>query len=162
MKDYFLGGEGLLTPGNAVVGLIVLEDGRYLCQLRSQKPGIFYPGHWGFFGGAVDAGESAEVGLKRELQEELAFEIDSAEYFTEFTFDFGFRGLGLIWRRYYLVMLDGNELNQLRLGEGRELRAFTATELLAQPRVVPYDAFAVWLHATQHPGDQPYPNYNHQ
>lgn len=30
MNDYFMGGEGLLTPGNAVVGLIVLEDGRDL------------------------------------------------------------------------------------------------------------------------------------
>lgn len=149
MKDYFLGGEGLLTPGNAVVGLIVLEGGRYLCQLRSQKPGIFYPDHWGLFGGAVDSGESADAGLKREIQEELALEINSAAYFTEFTFDFGFCGLGKVWRRYYLVMLDGDELNRLRLGEGRGFRAFTATELLTQPRVVPYDAFAVWLHATQ-------------
>ena len=149
MNDYFMGGEGLLTPDNAVVGLIVLEDGRYLCQLRSQKSGIFYPDHWGLFGGAVDSGESAEVGLKREVQEELALEIDTAEYFTEFTFDFSFRGLGQVWRRYFLVQLGSNELDRLRLGEGRELRAFTATELLAQPRVVPYDAFAVWLHATQ-------------
>ena len=149
MNDFFMGGEGLLSPGNAAVCLIVLENGRYLCQLRSQKPGIFYPDHWGLFGGAVDSGESAEAGLKRELQEELSLEIDSAEYFTEFTFDFSFRGLGHVWRRYYLVMLDSNALNRLRLGEGRELRAFTAHELLAQQRVVPYDAFAVWLHATQ-------------
>ena len=152
MNDYFMGGEGLLTPGNAAVGLILLEDGRYLCQLRSQKPGIFYPDHWGLFGGAVESDESAEAGLKREVQEELSLEIDSAEYFTEFTFDFSFRGLGQVWRRYYLVRLDSNELNRLQLGEGRELRVFTATALLAQPRVVPYDAFAVWLHATQRLG----------
>ena len=149
MNDYFMGGEGLLIPGNAVAGLIVLEDGRYLCQLRSQKPGIFYPEHWGLFGGAVEIGESAEAGLKRELLEELALEIDGAEYFTEFTFDFSFRGLGQIWRRFYLVLVDSNELHWLRLGEGREMRLFTASELLAQQRVVPYDAFAVWLHATQ-------------
>lgn len=151
MKDHFMGGEGILTPGNASVGLIVLEDGRYLCQLRSQKPGIFYPEHWGLFGGAVDAGECAEDGLKRELLEELALEIDSAEYFTEITFNFSFRGLGQIWRRYYLVPLDRKELKWLQLGEGRKMRMFTAPKLLAQPRVVPYDAFAVWLHATQRP-----------
>lgn len=148
-RNFFLGGEGKLAPGNAVAGLIVLEDGRYLCQLRSQKSGIFYPDHWGLFGGAVEPGESAEAGLKREVQEELALEIDSAEYFTEFTFDFSFRGLGHVWRRYYLVMLDSNELNRLQLGEGRALRVFTARELLRQPRVVPYDAFAVWMHATR-------------
>ena len=150
--NFFLGGEGLLTPGNAAVGLIVLEDGRYLCQLRSQKPGIFYPDHWGLFGGEVEADENAEEGLKRELREELALEIDTAEYFTEFTFDFSFRALGQVWRRYYLVRFDSNELNQLRFGEGRELRVFTARELLTQPRVVPYDSFAVWLHATQRLG----------
>ena len=152
MNDYFLGGEGLLTPGNAAVGLIVLEDGRYLCQLRSQKPGIFYPDHWGLFGGAVDSGESAESGLKRELQEELALFAKYVDYFTEFTFDFSFRGLGRVWRRYYVVRLGSNELNRLRLGEGKELKVFNAPALLSQPRVVPYDAFAVWLHATQRLG----------
>jgi len=149
MKDNFLGGEGILTPGNAAVGLIILDDGRYLCQLRSQKPGIFYPDHWGLFGGAIEPGESPEEGLKRELQEELALEIDSAEYFTEFTFDFGFRGLGRIWRRYYTVPLRNSKLELLHIGEGREFRAFTAIDLLKLQRVVPYDAFAVWLYESR-------------
>jgi 8-oxo-dGTP pyrophosphatase MutT (NUDIX family) len=149
-SNFFLGGEGELIPGNAVVGLIVLDDGRYLCQLRSNKSGIFYPDHWGLFGGAVDHGESPEAGLKRELQEELSLEIDKAQYFTEFTFDFSFRGLGHVWRRYYVVSINCNKLSLLQLGEGREFRAFTADELLTQSRVVPYDAFAVWMHATQH------------
>ncbi len=47
MIDYFCN-EGALTPGDAVAALIVLDDGRYLMQLRDQKPGIFYPGHWGY------------------------------------------------------------------------------------------------------------------
>ena len=149
MKDNFLGGEVLLTPGNAAAALIVLDDGRYLCQLRSQIPGIFYPDHWGLFGGAIDPGESPEEGLKRELKEELALDINYAEYFTEFTFDFSFRGLGQVWRRYYLVTLKNSKLNLLRLGEGLEFRSFTAYELLRQPRVVPYDAFAVWLYETR-------------
>ena len=51
--DFFLGGEGELTPSDAAVALIVLDDGRYLLQLRDQKPKIFYPGHWGLFGGAT-------------------------------------------------------------------------------------------------------------
>ena len=114
MKDYFLGGEGLLTPGNAAVGLIVLDDGRYLCQFRSQIPGIFYPDHWGLFGGAVEPDESPDEGLKRELKEELALEINSVEYFTEFTFDFSFRGLGQVWRRFYLVPLNLGKLGLLQ------------------------------------------------
>ncbi|MGK5091243.1 NUDIX domain-containing protein [Deltaproteobacteria bacterium TL4] len=148
MMDYFLE-EGPLTPANAVVGMIILDDVRYLCQFRDQIPGIFYPDHWGLFGGAVEPGESPEEGLKRELNEELALAVNHAEYFTEFTFDFSFRGLGKIWRRYYRVSIETNQLNQLRLGEGREYRVFSAQELLAQRRVVPYDAFAVWMNETQ-------------
>ena len=139
----------MLTPGNAVAAIIVLNDGRFLCQLRSQIPGIFYPDHWGLFGGAVEPSESPEEGLKRELMEELALEIDNAEYFTEFTFDFSFRGLGHVWRRFYVVPIDSNKLEQLKLGEGRKFKVFTARELLAQSRVVPYDAFAVWMHSTR-------------
>jgi len=149
MHDNFLGSEGLLSPSDAAVGLIHLDDGRYLCQLRSQLPRIFYPDHWGLFGGGVEPGETAEEALKRELWEELAFEVRDPVYFTEFTFDFPFRGLGVVWRRFYLVSLPAAKLPELRLGEGREMRAFTARELHMQQRVVPYDAFAVWLHATQ-------------
>jgi hypothetical protein len=32
------------------------------------------------------------------------------------------------------------------LGEGADLAAFEAESLLAMPRVVPYDAFALWMH----------------
>lgn len=151
IKDFFPGHEGILTPGNAVAGIIIIDNDLYLCQLRSQKKGIFYPGHWGLFGGAVEPDECPENGLRRELLEELALEIDSFEYFTEFTFDFSFRGLGQIWRKYYLVPLRFNIIDQLKIGEGMEYKAFTYRELLTQQRIVPYDAFAVWLYATQRP-----------
>lgn len=32
------------------------------------------------------------------------------------------------------------------LHEGAEFRAFSAAEILSQPRVTPYDAFAIWMH----------------
>lgn len=54
--DYFIHQEGSLTPAHAAAAVIVFEDGSYLMQLRDQKPGIFYPGHWGLFGGAIDKG----------------------------------------------------------------------------------------------------------
>jgi 8-oxo-dGTP pyrophosphatase MutT (NUDIX family) len=134
---------------NAAVAIIMLDDERYLCQLRSQRARIYYPDHWGLFGGAVEPGESAEEGLRRELREELSLEVKHAEFFTEFTFDFGFQGFGILWRRFYIVPLAASRIADLTLGEGREVRAFTARELLDGRRVVPYDAFAIWLHATQ-------------
>lgn len=149
--DYFAGGEGLLTPGDAAVALIVLDDGRYLMQRRSQKPGIFFPGHWGLFGGAVDVGETAAAGLRRELKEELDLDVARADYFTEFHFDFSFRNLGRVYRQYYCVSIPAAAVDHLSLGEGDGMAAFAARDILNHPRVVPYDSFAIWLHVTQRP-----------
>jgi 8-oxo-dGTP pyrophosphatase MutT (NUDIX family) len=147
--DNFLVNDIGLQPSDAVVGLVVVPGGRYLMQLRSQKAGIFYPDHWGLFGGAVDPGEGADEALRRELQEELGVEVPNASYFTEFSFDFGFRGLGRVWRRYYLIEMEDQMLQNVVLGEGSDMRAFDARDILSRPRVVPYDAFAIWLHATK-------------
>jgi 8-oxo-dGTP pyrophosphatase MutT (NUDIX family) len=144
MIDYFCK-EGALTPGDAVAALIVLDDGRYLMQLRDQKPGIFYPGHWGLFGGALDPGESVEAALTRELEEELGLEGASGRYVTDLTFAFGH--FGRIVRHFYEVRIPAAELSRLTIREGREMRPFAAHDILTQPRVVAYDSFAIWMHA---------------
>ena len=46
-------------------------DGRWLLQLRDDIEGILYPGQWGLFGGHLDPGETPEVALRRELEEEI-------------------------------------------------------------------------------------------
>ena len=89
--DFFLH-EGRLSPGDASVALIVVDSANYLLQLRDQKPGIFYPGHWGLFGGALDPGETPDAALRRELFEELGFAPRDISYFTEFAFDFAPHG----------------------------------------------------------------------
>ena len=137
MPDNFLINDRGLEPSDAAVSLIVLSDNTYLMQLRSQKAGIFYPDHWGLFGGAVDPGEGADDALRRELQEELGVTVSNATYFTEFCFDFGFRGLGRAWRRYYLVELSAGLINDLVLGEGSEMRAFAAQDICHGPALFP-------------------------
>lgn len=149
MQDFFLGGEGRLQPEDAAVALITVDGAGYLMQLRDQKGGIFYPGHWGTFGGAVEPGEAIEQALSRELMEELALTPKTVEYFTEIGIDFSFAGLKRIARRYYLTDIAAGQVDDLKLGEGSDMRIFTAAEILAQPRVVPYDAFAIWLHSSR-------------
>jgi hypothetical protein len=80
----FLGSRTMLRPAHAVAALLQLSDGRYLMQLSDSNPDIFYPDHWGCFGGAVDAGEAPVVALMRELREELMVTLTSADL-TPFT-----------------------------------------------------------------------------
>lgn len=145
--DYFLGGEGPLKPARAAAAIIVFEDGRYLMQLRDQKPGIFFPGHWGLFGGATDPGETPEQAVRREIEEELGLSAPpEIDHVTDFTFTFG--NFGVVERHYFKVPVPSSVMPSLTLNEGVEMRAFQAAEILNLPRVVPYDSFAIWLHAS--------------
>jgi 8-oxo-dGTP pyrophosphatase MutT (NUDIX family) len=51
--------------------LLIDEVGRYLLQIRDNKPGILHPGAYGLFGGGVEPGESAGEAMARELEEEI-------------------------------------------------------------------------------------------
>lgn len=58
------------------VGVLVRADGAFL--LTSRPEGKVYAGYWEFPGGKLEAGESVEQALRRELQEELGIEIGAA------------------------------------------------------------------------------------
>jgi ADP-ribose pyrophosphatase YjhB (NUDIX family) len=138
-----------LRAADAVAALLVVDDGRYLLQRRDDEPTIWYPGHWGLFGGAVEEGEAPLDALRRELQEELELAPSAIEWFTRFDFDLGTFGQGRLYRIFYLVPLATAELRRLRLHEGAGMQAFAPTEIFGAMKVTPYDAFAIWLHFAQ-------------
>lgn len=147
--DYFIRAEGPLVPKDAVAGLLVLEDGRYVMQLRDTLPNIFYPDHWGCFGGAVDAGESPLEALRRELREELEYELDSASEFTRFDFDFTRLGQRKVSRHYYEVRVPQEAFLRFVLHEGADMQPLAGPDLLVGRKATPYDAFAVWMHMSK-------------
>lgn len=57
-----------------VAAALIGEDGRVLLQQRS--PGRQMAGLWEFPGGKIEAGETPEAALVRELREELGIEVD--------------------------------------------------------------------------------------
>ena len=143
----YLEPHGPLTPADAAVAIIVDESGRYFVQLRDSKPTIFFPDHWGCFGGAIEPGETDRECLGRELREEIDLDIDSlsVSHFTTFSFDFGFAGGSVIRRVFYEVRATAVSLGNLTLREGRSMQLFPGPQLLAM-QVVPYDRFALWMH----------------
>jgi 8-oxo-dGTP pyrophosphatase MutT (NUDIX family) len=136
-------------PHDAVASLLIHEDGRYIMQLRDGKPGIFYPGHWGCFGGAVEPGEAPVDALRRELREEIEFEMLEANRFTQFDFDFSPLGYSKVYRIYFEVQVTDAAFRRFVLHEGADVQAFRGENLLVTRRVSPYDAFAVWMHLNQ-------------
>jgi 8-oxo-dGTP pyrophosphatase MutT (NUDIX family) len=139
-----------LLAGHAVAALLVLEDGRYIVQLRDDIPNIWYPGHWGLFGGGVDAGEDELAALRRELREELELEVTEARLFATIDYDLQSIGLDCYFRRYYEVPVTIAAWNRVVLHEGSDVRALTGDEALSLPRISPYDAFALFLYHNRH------------
>jgi 8-oxo-dGTP pyrophosphatase MutT (NUDIX family) len=143
----YLEPAGPLKPADAVAAIIIDDAGKYLVQLRDAKPTIFFPDHWGCFGGAAESGETELQCLARELQEEIELDIGAlpVRHFTTFSFDFGFAGGSVIRRTFYEVRATAAALGNLTLREGREMGVFAGPQLLAM-QVVPYDRFALWMH----------------
>lgn len=136
-------------PHDAVAALLIHEDGRYIMQLRDGKPEIFYPGHWGCFGGAIEQYESPLDALRRELREEIELDVRDARQFTKFDFDFSPVGYATVSRFYFEVDVADSDFRHLVLHEGAGLQAFRGDHLLVSRRVTPYDAFAIWMHLNQ-------------
>ena len=61
------------VPVDVAVGVLVDRDGRFL--LTSRPEGKVYAGYWEFPGGKLEAGETVEAALRRELHEEIGIEI---------------------------------------------------------------------------------------
>lgn len=145
-SDPLLAGTTRLRPGDAVAALILVEGDGYLMQLRDSRPDIWYPGHWGLFGGGVEPGEDPVEALARELKEELELELQEYHFFAGFDFDLAGLGLERYFRRYYLVPVTRAVCQGLVLHEGAEMRVFSGEAILGEARVTPYDGFALFLH----------------
>ena len=65
------------VPVDVAVGVLIDAAGNFL--LTSRPEGKVYAGYWEFPGGKLEAGESVEQALRRELHEELGIEIASAQ-----------------------------------------------------------------------------------
>ena len=139
-----------LQPSEAAAALIVTADARYLMQHRDDKPGIFFPGWWGCFGGAVEPGESPEEAMRRELVEELGWQPGGLEPFAALGLDFSFSGHGMLPRHFFVAKVEEREVAAMRLGEGQDMALIHGAQLLGMPRVIPYDATVIWQHMTRH------------
>ena len=105
-----------------LVALAILQQGnQFLMQLRDDDPRILYPGHWGFFGGHIELGESADTAVRRELIEELGYCPPTLELFI-------CQEEASITRYIYHGYLEAN-LSDLVLGEGLDFALLNPSDI---------------------------------
>jgi len=73
-------------PVDVAVGILIDDTGRFL--LTSRPVGKVYAGYWEFPGGKLEAGETVEHALRRELREELGISIGHVEPWKIETVDY--------------------------------------------------------------------------
>ena len=77
------------------VGILLRGDGAML--LSTRPPGKPYAGYWEFPGGKLEAGETVEQALRRELEEELGITIASASVWKVTEHDYPHALVRLHW-----------------------------------------------------------------
>ena len=77
------------------VGILIRADGALLLATRPEgKP---YAGYWEFPGGKIEAGETVEEALRRELHEELGITIGGAQVWKTTEHDYPHALVRLHW-----------------------------------------------------------------
>lgn len=77
-------------PVTAVGGIVVNERGEMLFIRRARDPG---KGKWGLPGGFVDAGETGEEAVIREVSEEIGLQVTSTSYLISHPNQYDYRGV---------------------------------------------------------------------
>ncbi|MGB3559785.1 MAG: NUDIX hydrolase [Geitlerinemataceae cyanobacterium] len=100
---------------------ILYRHDRFLMQLRDNIPNIVYPGFWTFFGGHIEPEETPEIAVKREILEEIGYEMPSAELFNKYETAESVR--------YVFHAPLTVELEELVLNEGWDMGLWTIDEI---------------------------------
>ena len=127
------------------VGILLRRDGAML--LSTRPPGKVYAGYWEFPGGKIEASESIEQALRRELIEELGVTIGAAEVWKVTEHDYPHALVRLHWCKVW------DWTGEFEMREGQQMAwqqwpltvrpvlpgALPVLEWLAQERGQPFD-----------------------
>jgi 8-oxo-dGTP pyrophosphatase MutT (NUDIX family) len=94
------------------------KTGELLLQLRDEEPA---KGTWVLFGGGVHDGETAELALRREIKEELEYELGGVSFLGRYE-DNGVEQI-------IFASDDTVEFSELSLREGYDMNFFPAEKL---------------------------------
>lgn len=105
-----------------VTGAVIVKDGKVLCAQRGPEKSL--GGYWEFPGGKIEAGETPEQSLARELKEELLCDAKIGAHITTTAHEYDFAIIEL--STYYCTLTGGDPV----LTEHAEIRWLTGAEML--------------------------------
>jgi len=130
-----------------VVAILATPDNRYLMQKRDNIPGIFFPDHWGGFGGGVEPGETVHQAITRELEEELEFTPRNAKPFTELAMPMDALAVPFMVKVFFEIAITEQDISQMVQREGAGKKLFMIDDLLKETKIVPWDIWGMMLHS---------------
>ncbi len=105
--------------------LLFDRDARLVIYLRDNKSEIPFPDHWDFFGGHLEAGETPEDALVREVEEELELTLKEWKYFRTY---FCTEGDAYPNVKYIYWSCIDQAVDELTLREGQMLKSIAPEE----------------------------------
>ncbi len=106
---------------------VLLVGGRYVMQLRDNRPGIPDPGVWALFGGRIEPGETPRAALVREIQEELDICLPDCRFLGRLEYDHEGTAAGC---PYWVFEADITPFwGRHRLTEGQDAACFLFEEI---------------------------------
>lgn len=117
-----------------VVGAAIIKNQKVLAMQRSET--MTLPGLWEFPGGKIEADESEEEALVREIKEELNIDIEILDYVNEASYPYDF---GTVCLKVYTAQIIEGEISLEEHSDGKWL----ATDELHQVTWAPVDIPAV-------------------
>jgi 8-oxo-dGTP diphosphatase len=106
--------------------LLFDPNSRLLVYLRDDNPAIPFPNHWDLFGGHLEADETPEQALVREVREELGLELKHWNFFRVYQCTRGDVYPNV--KHIYWAQIDQSSA-QLTLNEGQRLMSIGLNEL---------------------------------
>lgn len=112
-----------------LVAAVIFENpkGEILLYLRDNKPNIPFPHHWDLFGGHIEFGETPEEALRREVREELNYDLKDSVFFKKYECR---DGDAYPNDKYIYTAIIDKPLEELTLLEGEKLAFFSKDKVL--------------------------------
>ena len=106
-------------PGADII--LLNSQHQVLLVLRDNKPSIPFPNTWALLGGYLEENESPEVGIRRELLEEMELELGEVKFFKSYFWEECDEHI--FWTEIDL------DISKTKLHEGQKLAYFSREEI---------------------------------